>query len=376
MNTHLWSTYMNRFRMCCLLVLLAVMIPGSPVHGQSKSENLIIVTVDGFRWQEVFGGMDSAVAVQKRFHRGDSLYLFQKYWSNEPMARRKALLPFLWGTVAGNGQLYGNRQRGSTVDVANPYWFSYPGYHEIFTGFPDTAVNSNSYPANPHTTILDFFQRQPGFTGRVAAFGAWEAFSRILNAPRAGFPVVAAFDDCGVGTPTEREKLINGMRRDCYRQWGNDECFDVFTYYEALEHLKTRRPRILYIGLGETDEWAHAESYRAYLDAAHIADGWLRELWDFVQNDPEYRDRTTLFITTDHGRGDRKKEQWTGHGQSVPDAHETWCAVLGPGVAARGEIAGGPAISASQFAQTFASLLGFTFVANHPIGQKIILQAR
>lgn len=365
---------MNKFRLCCVLTMLALAIVEPPAYCQSKSENIIIVTLDGFRWQEVFGGMDSAIAVQKRFHHGDSAYLYSTYWSANPVTRRKSLLPFFWSTVAGNGQIFGNRWLGSAVDVANQYWFSYPGYHEIFTGFPDTAVNSNSYPNNPHTTVLDFLHRQPGFEGRVAAFGAWEAFSRILNAPRAGFPVVAALDDCGVGTPTEREKLINAMRRDCYKQWGNDECFDVFTYYAAWEHLKTRRPRVLYIGLGETDEWAHAENYRAYLDAAHVADRWLRELWDFVQNDPEYRDRTTLFITADHGRGDRRKEQWTGHGQTVPDAHEIWFAVLGPGIAACGENAGGPPVTASQFAQTIASLLGFTFSSDHPMGEKIVLR--
>ena len=359
-----------------VVAMLILAAAGLPAHGQPKSENIIVVTLDGFRWQEVFGGMDSTIAVQKRFHRGDSAYLFRTYWSPDPAVRRRTLLPFLWTTVEQEGQLHGNRQRGSVVGMANPYWFSYPGYHEIFTGYPDTAVNSNSYPHNPHVTVLEFLHKQPGFQGRVAAFGAWEAFSRILNAPRAGFPVVAGFDDCGGTSPTGKEVLINTMRRDSYRPWGNDECFDLFTYYAAREHLTTRRPRVLYIGLGETDEWAHAEQYRAYLDAAHQADRWLRELWDFIQGDPEYRNRTTLFVAVDHGRGDRRKEQWTGHGQSVPDAHEIWFAIIGPGIAARGEVAGGPPATASQFAQTIASLLGHPYIADHPVGKKIELQTR
>jgi hypothetical protein len=367
---------MNKYVFLGIVVALALSTAEVQVHAQPKSDNVIIVTLDGFRWQEVFSGMDSAIAVQQRFHQGDSTYIFQTYWAADPVARRNALLPFVWSTIAHEGQMFGNRLKGSTVDVANPYWFSYPGYHEIFTGFPDTAVNSNGYPNNPHTTLLDFLSGQPGFAGRVAAFGAWEAFSRILNAPRASFPVVAAYDDCGVGTPTEIEKTINAMRKDCYRQWGSDECFDVFTYFAAWEQLKVRRPRVLYIGLGETDEWAHAGNYRAYLESAHIADQWLRQLWDFVQSDPEYRGRTTLFITADHGRGDKRKEQWTGHGQSVPDSHEIWFGVLGPGITPRGEMAGGSAITASQFAQTIASVLGLTFVADHPIGQKIGLQTR
>jgi hypothetical protein len=257
------------------------------------------------------------------------------------------------------------------VDVANPYWFSYPGYSEIFTGFPDSAVNSNNHPHNAHTNILEFLHRQPEFAGKIAAFGAWDAFPRILNAPRAGFPVIAAFDNCGGTTPTPGEILINKMRRDSYKPWHDAECFDVFTYYAALEHLKTRRPRVLYIGLGETDEWAHAGDYRAYLDAAYQTDRWLEDIWKVIDNDPGYRGRTILFITVDHGRGDEQKEQWTGHGQSVPDSHEIWFAILGPGISGKGEVATASPKYASQFAQTIVSLLGYVFVAEHPVGDRM-----
>ena len=113
-----------------------------------QTENIIIITTDGFRWQEVFKGMDSAIANNKRFNQGDSSYLYEKYWSNDATERRKKLLPFLWSTVSAHGQLYGNRTLGNKVNNANPYWFSYPGYNEIMTGYADTAVNSNEYPPN------------------------------------------------------------------------------------------------------------------------------------------------------------------------------------------------------------------------------------
>jgi hypothetical protein len=338
---------------------------------QPRVEHVMIVTVDGLRWQEVFFGIDTAVANRKAYHRGDSAYLFQKYWAPDLRGRRERLMPFLWSTVARSGQLHGNRRLGSKVDVANPYWFSYPGYSEIFTGYADTAVNSNSLPDNPHVNVLEFLHRQPGFEGRVAAFGAWQTFDRIINASRAGFPVVSGFDDCGGSDPTPRERLINEMRTDIYRRWGADECFDVFSFYAAFEHLKTRRPRVLWIGFGETDEWAHEGDYRAYVDAAHQTDAWLADLWEFVQGDAAYRDHTVLFVTVDHGRGDRQKEQWTGHGQSVSDSHETWFAIIGPGIRPGGEMNAASQIYAKQFAQTIASLLGTTFVADHPVGPRI-----
>ncbi|MBS1732281.1 MAG: phosphoglyceromutase, partial [Bacteroidetes bacterium] len=64
-----------------------------------KAENLIIITTDGFRWQELFKGMDSAIANNSKFNQWDSAYIFKKYWADDEKTRRKKLLPFIWSTV-------------------------------------------------------------------------------------------------------------------------------------------------------------------------------------------------------------------------------------------------------------------------------------
>ncbi len=346
-------------------------------NNQTKTEsparikNLIIITTDGFRWQDVFKGMDTAIALNKKYNQGDSAYLFQNYWSDDVNERRKKLLPFLWTTINDNGQIYGNRIYGNNVDNANPYWFSYPGYNEIFTGYPDTAVNSNDYKANPNTNILEFLNQQTAFKGKVAAFGAWDAFDRILNEKRSGFPVISAFDSVGGNNPTAEEKLINAMRNDSYKPFLKEECLDVFTHYEAMDYLKNKNPKVLYIGYGETDEWAHAGQYRSYLDAAHQVDAWVKEIWNFVQNDPQYKNKTALFITVDHGRGDKIKEEWTSHDNKIKDSHEIWFAVMGPDVKASGEMKDFTQLYQKQFAQTMAKILGYTFKAEHPVSSEI-----
>ena len=341
---------------------------------QPKIENIIIVTTDGFRWEEVFTGMDTAIAGNPQFNQDKKEAIWKQYWSDDVTERRKKLWPFLWSTMASQGQVYGNRQYGNKVDNANPYWFSYPGYNEIFTGYPDTNVNSNSYKANPNTNVLEYINRQPACKGKVAAFGAWDAFTRILNKQRCGFPVVAAFDSCGGEHPTAAERLINAMLRDSYKPYGLDECLDVFTHYEAMDYLKTHKPRVLYISYGETDEWAHHAHYKDYLDAAHQVDAWLQDIWNYIQSDPVYKNKTALFLTVDHGRGDQNKNQWTDHGQKVPDAHEIWFAVMGPGIPAKGEMKTPMQVYQQQFAQTIASLLGYTFKAEHPVAEKVELR--
>lgn len=351
--------------------LIGAWLAASPALSQQRAQNLIIITTDGLRWQEVFNGMDSAIAINPEFNQEDSAYIFSKYWSPDPASRRARLFPFLWNELAGGGRVYGNRQVGSCVNNFNPYWFSYPGYSEIMTGYADTAINRNDFPPNPHVNVLEYLHRLPSFRGRVAAFAAWNAFDRILNEKRSGFPVINAFDSIGGISPTPHEKILNRMLQDSYKPWLEAECFDIFTHYAAMEYLRTRRPRILYIAYGETDEWAHAGQYRSYLDASHQVDQWIGELWHWLQKDPGYRNNTTLFITTDHGRGDEVKSDWKNHNSRVKGANEIWFAVRGPGITPAGEMRDQPLIYQQQFAQTFARILGQSFRAAHPVAPEI-----
>jgi hypothetical protein len=336
-----------------------------------KVENIIIITTDGFRWQEVFGGMDTAIANNSKFNQGDSAVLFKKYWATTEQQRRQKLLPFLWSTIEQKGQIYGNRNLGNNVDVANKYWFSYPGYNEIFTGYPDTSVNSNDYKANPNTTVLEFLNHQPIYKNKIAAFGAWNAFDRILNEKKSGITVINAFEQFPL--QNNNTMLFNELLKDSYKPFGEEECLDVFTHYAAMEYLKIKKPKVLYIAYGETDEWAHNGQYRDYLNAANQVDKWLESIWTYIQNSPQYKNKTALFITSDHGRGNVIKNEWTSHNSKIVGANEIWFAVLAPNVKAKGEVKLTGQLYQQQFAQTIASLLGLQFTCEHPVAQKIIL---
>src|SRR5678816_724609 len=98
---------------------------------QHKTENLVIVTMEGMRWQEVFKGVDSAIIVNKN-NTSDSDHIVKTFWDGDINERRKKLFPFLWTTVVSEGALFGNRTNGCEVNNVNKYWFSYPGYNEIF----------------------------------------------------------------------------------------------------------------------------------------------------------------------------------------------------------------------------------------------------
>jgi len=136
--------------------------------------------------------------------------------------------------------------------------------------------------------------------------------------------------------------------------------------------LKTKKPRVLYISYGETDEWAHHAQYRSYLDAAHQVDKWLSDLWNYIQSDLQYRNKTTLLVTTDHGRGNIVKEEWTSHGQKIQDSHEIWFALMGPDTPASGEIKTVTQLYQKQFAATIAKILGKEFKCEHPVAEPVL----
>ena len=352
-----------------LLILIIVfrLVETTPVWAQNTAQNIVIVTLDGMRWQEVFGGLDSALVNDSRFTK-DPASLRQKFAHANAEISREKLFPFLWSTVKNQGLLIGNRSKGSGMDVANNFKFSYPGYNEIFTGYPDTAVNSNDKIPNKNVTVLEFLNKQKGFQGKVAAFATWDVFPYILNAKRSGVYVNADVDTLRFNTP--QFALLNDLQFLTTRPIGVRP--DVITYLAAREYLKTYKPRALYIAFDETDDFAHGGMYDQYLASAHAQDAMIADLWKTLQSDPQYKDKTTLVITCDHGRGDKNKETWQSHGEKIPEASEIWMAALGPGIPASGELSNSPQIYQKQLAATFAKLLGFQFTANHPVAEPIL----
>lgn len=342
-------------------LLFALLIIAYPGHAQRKLENLIIVTLDGMRWQEVFQGVDSMLMVDHAFTR-DSSEVAHTFWSRDADERRKKLFPFLWNVIGKQGRLYGNRLKHSEVSVSNPYRFSYPGYSEIFTGFADELVNSNDKVLNKNENVLEFINRQDGFVGKVAAFTSWDVFPFILNKWRSGIYVNG---DEKIEFENPQLKLIQDMQSLTARPL--DVRPDLLTYFAAREYFKAYHPRVLYIGFDETDDFAHKAMYDQYLNSAHAEDAMLADLWRLVQSIPEYAGRTTMIVTCDHGRGDAIKSEWTSHGQKIAGAEQIWIAAIGPHIHAGGEMTDTQKIYQGQLAATFASILGYRFKANHPV---------
>ena len=191
-------------RLATLMVFALLWFSSHPVRAQDPAGNLVLVTLDGVRWQEVFGGVDLDLIEDDRYTRTPEL-LKTTYWREQRQERRKQLFPFLWSVIDSQGVLIGDRLRESFMEVSNPWWFSYPGYNEILTGHADPAIDSNEKIWNPNVTFLEILNHMSGFRGRVLAFGSWDVFPYIFNTQRSDLSVNAGFT---IATPATTSSLL------------------------------------------------------------------------------------------------------------------------------------------------------------------------
>jgi hypothetical protein len=330
----------------------------------TNSPNIFIITTDGFRWQEVFSGADSSILFNPA-NVADTAMARYMYWANTPEERRQKLMPFLWNFVAQKGQLWGNRNYDNNVSVVNPYKISYPGYNEILTGYNNLFVSLNRAKDNPNSNILDYLNNTPEYKNKVAAFGSWKIFDYIMNRPKSTVPLNCGYQQSNDDSLTEVEQATNYIEATSA---DNKEATrnDMLTFTLATEYVKKKHPKVMYIGFGETDEFAHHGKYDLYLNQANMFDKFLAELWNLVQSDKFYKNNTIFFITTDHGRGNTPNT-WATHGFWAKGSKETWLAEFGANIKPLGEVKGKDTIYAIQFAQTIASYLGENFTAEHKV---------
>lgn len=368
-----------------VLALLAAGLAGSALQAAPEpaprvaagARNLVLVTLDGLAWTEVFRGADPARAKNRAFVPGDELDAIDKAFI-QPADRGRALLPFLHDVVARQGVLLGDRDNGGCVGVSNSQWFSYPGYNEILTGRADEAITSNEHGPNRNVTVLEWLNRTPGFASRVQAVASWFTFGDIINAPRSGVPVNAGWEGRPASPPMpgSREATLLSVSPHIPHIWRTVR-FDAFTHAWALQALREDHPRVLYISYGETDDFAHDGRYDQTLWAAHRTDAFLAEVWAALQVDPVYAGKTTMIVTTDHGRGlGPEPGAWRHHGKPQHlRSDETWMAMIGPDIPAGGAPAPATCASASQIAATALTALGLDWRAFDPaIGQPLALR--
>ncbi|NKB32676.1 MAG: phosphoglyceromutase [Pseudomonadales bacterium] len=335
------------------------------------ADNVVLITFDGLRWQEVFAGIDENLATHQDYSSQSEL-LMQRFWRDNANDRAETLLPFIHEMVFAQGSYAGNRQDGSCAAVSNNWYFSYPGYSEILTGVVNPAIDSNSKVPNTEVTFLELLESNASYSEQTAAFASWDVFPFIFNVERSNVHVNAFSIEAN---PFDaHEEFLNKLQSEIPTPWPAVRN-DAFTQQYALSYLRREQPRAIFISYGETDDFAHDGKYDEYIFAANRTDGFIEELWSTLQSIDQYRDNTVLFITVDHGRGESPPDSWMHHSSQqattrsnsgltqyadgIVGSEATWFAAMGPGVASRGQIqTDAGCITSNRIAATLMQFLG------------------
>jgi hypothetical protein len=343
---------------CRGLLLAGLMLAAVARTEDGDTRHVVLVTLDGVRVQELFGGMDPVLASAPEAQSGiyDIEVTRNRWWRDTPEERREALMPFFWRTLAPAGLVLGNQAKGSKVTVTNDQWFSYPGYSEILTGEAQPDVKSNDLVRYPHRTVLEHVREALGLDRtQVAQIGSWDGFKYAASSRDGAFFMLGSHELPPAGLSTPEIDLYAGLRRQVQQLW-EESSNDVLSYRIAREYVKQHKPRLLWLGLGQSDDWAHARRYDLVLDYLHLADSLIAELWQTLQSMEPYRGRTTLIVTTDHGRG-RTPADWAEHDAGIQGSQDIWIAILGPDAPAIGEAEDFPDVAQSDIAATMLQYL-------------------
>lgn len=290
----------------------------SRIQPRGAAGPVVLVTIDGARWQEIFGGTDTEL-------------------SNHPRRSARDLVPHIASMAKERGAAVGAPGKG-TMAATGPNFVSLPGYTELLTGRAPVNCQDNDCDPTRTRTLLDEVHAAGG---KVAAFASWERLERAATVRTGRFVV-----SCG----RHGDEAIE--------PWPGEGDFrpDRYTANVALEYLESERPDILFLGLGEPDEYAHKGDYDGYLSSLAYADSVVGRVFDTLERMGSRGAQTTVMVTADHGRA----RDFANHGGFAPESARVWFVAAGPSIAARGHVASASERHLADVAPTLRLLLGLS----------------
>ncbi|HEY4011782.1 MAG TPA: alkaline phosphatase family protein [Polyangiaceae bacterium] len=318
---------------------------------------VVLVVLDGVRWQEVFGGADRALARQHGVNPA-------------PWATPSELMPNLQQRLQSDAVAIGAPGHGAEMVTGGAQRISLPSYREIFTGRADTSCQSNDCVQPLGRTVADDVYEASG-PEDVAVITSWPTIARAASADPERFMLSAGRklvgrEDTLRADPVVASLLDAGTHANPFPGEG-DYRPDALTQRVALRYLAVGRPRFLFVGLGDGDEYGHRNDYRGYLEALHASDEFIGELGATLDAMGARGRHTTVVVTTDHGRAYNFRD----HGAWHPESGRVWLVASGEDVGGRGLVASTKKHTLLDVAPTVRALLGISGGEGEPIAEVI-----
>lgn len=323
-----------------------------PPHGSADARrapraaeaplHVVIVTLDGARAQEILGGTDHALA--------DSQSLLP-----EERPGPDALTPELTALIRRGAAVLGTPD--APMRATGPNFVSLPGYTEIMTGKGPSSCKDNECRWVSERTIIDDLSAADGcHPTALGVVTSWPDIGRVV-ARDARCAAMSTGRTGGVNRDLFRATPALGARLDRAAAANpapgvGDFRRDRETGALAVDFFRHYRPRFLFVGLGESDEYGHHGNYRGYLRALREADAIIGALARTLAELGRQGARTALFVTADHGRA----ASFRDHGSRYPESAAVWLVAVGTEIGGAGLVRPGRTRRLADLAPTIRHL--------------------
>lgn len=132
---------------------------------------------------------------------------------------------------------------------------------------------------------------------------------------------------------------------------------DLVTMAKTKEVMAKYSPNVIVINLKDVDSYGHANKWDEYLKAIKTTDASIKEIWDYIQSLPAYKDKTTLIVSNDHGRHIDANGGFAEHGDDCAGCRHIEFFAMGPDFKKNTTISTGN-YEQIDIASTMAELLG------------------
>ncbi len=275
-----------------------------------KTENVIIVVVDGPRYSETWG---------------DSLHQYQPRLAND---------------LAAEGSVYTNFYNNGVT-------FTNPGHTAITTGNYQDLDNSGKAIPDSASIFQHWLKESEEDSTKAWLITSKDKLQVLANCQDSLWKnLYMPSTNCGVGG--------NGVGSG-YRK-------DSLTFIQIRSILNTHHPKLTLINFKEPDGSGHRNDWNAYLKGIRNTDEYVYQIWNLVQSDATYANKTTLFVTNDHGRHlDGHLDGFVSHGDDCMGCRHINLFAIGPDFR-KGQIL---ELNRGQtdLSATVAELMGFEFSA-------------
>ncbi len=268
------GTKLSRFGV--LLPVLLLTAGPSAAARDYQTKHLFIVVIDGVRNDEAFD---------------DSTHRF---------------IPRMWNDMRPLGTIFTEFYSTSLTHTTS-------GHTALVSGTRNNYPNADTLeciPFRPRSpTMFEYFRKH----GNVARNRVWSIAGK---------------------------SFLHSIEHSLHPEYGQD--FGAFKIYNAGDDSTTMgilsdvidqfHPSLVMLNLRDVDCWGHTQNWEKYTRAICIADSLVWELWQRLENDIYYGGKTTLLVTTDHGRHDDLHGGFPHHGGTDHGSQHLLFLTLGPDI--------------------------------------------